>query len=129
MQFLHARDDARKPADVSKACSTSSSNKRGAAQLRIIYRIAGDAIGKQREAIGRFAWALLHLHRAGETGSTSLENPAPRLSHYIFGLRRDGLGITAEYENHGGAFSGRHGRYRLVTPIELVEIREPEGRS
>jgi hypothetical protein len=113
-------------ADTSNAHSAGTSNRRGAAQLAVRYRVADDPHRGEREAIGRFAWALLQLHRAGQTGITSLENPAPRLSHYIFGLRRDGLAIATEYEDHGGAFSGRHGRYRLTTPIEIVEVREPE---
>jgi hypothetical protein len=126
MEQVSQRAEARKTTDATNAHLTGTSNRRGAAQLCVRYRTTDDPHRHEREAIGRFAWALLRLHRAGEAGITSLENPAPRLSHYIFGLRRDGLDITTEYEDHGGDFAGRHGRYRLATPIEVVEIVEPQ---
>jgi hypothetical protein len=110
-----------------KAYTAGSSSRRGAAQLLVRFSLSADPIGKVREATGRFAWTLLQLHRAGDAGITSLTNPAPRLSHYVHVLRREGVGISTTPEEHGGAFAGRHGRYRLTTPIEVVEIREPMG--
>lgn len=69
---------------------------------------------------GREAWALSQLINAGPAGITTLTNPAPRLGHYIFKLRRAGLSITTEYEHHRGQFPGTHGRYRLETQITIV---------
>jgi hypothetical protein len=128
MEQVSQRADARTTTGITKAHSAGTS-KRRAAQLLVRFRVSGDdPLRKEREATGQFAWALLQLHRAGKTGITSLENPAPRLRHYVYGLRRDGLDITTDYEDHGGTFAGRHGRDRLTTPIEVIEIREPEGR-
>ena len=70
---------------------------------------------------GRAAWALRHLHKAGPAGLTTLQQPAPRWSHYIYLLRKAGLTITTEHESHGGTYAGHHGRYRLETPLTIVK--------
>ncbi len=70
---------------------------------------------------GRAAWALRHLHNAGTAGLTTLQQPAPRWSHYIYLLRKAGLTISTEHEPHGGTYAGHHGRYRLETPVAIVE--------
>jgi hypothetical protein len=126
MEYIRSNTFDDNPQHTTNARSAGTSNRRGAAQLVVRFRTTGDPLGKQREATGRFAWALLQLHRAGEAGITSLENPAPRLSHYVYGLRRDGLAIETTYEDHGGDFAGGHGRYRLITLIEVVEVVEPQ---
>jgi hypothetical protein len=127
MESLHPRDDARKPVDVSKARPKGSSNRRGAAQLTVTYKLKSDPLGHTREAVGRFGWTLLQLHLAGAAGLTSLERPAPRWSHYVWVLRGDGLDISTTPETHSGSFAGMHGRYHLRSPIEILEIREPMG--
>jgi hypothetical protein len=76
--------------------------------------------GSQQSFAGREAWALRQLIDAGSAGITTLTNPAPRLGHYIFKLRKAGLGISTNYEHHKGAFPGTHGRYRLETPVTVV---------
>jgi hypothetical protein len=129
MQDIRASGPVRNSSLTTNAHSAGTSNRRGSNALCVRYRVSDDPHRREREVTGRFAWALLQLHRAGEAGITSLENPAPRLSHYIHILRRDGLNITTEYEDHGGAFAGRHGRYRLTTPIGVIEIREPMGAN
>ncbi len=64
---------------------------------------------------GRLRWALEALIRAGETGCTPIDQPAPRWSGYIHILRREfGVAIETIRETHGGPFPGRHGRYRLA---------------
>jgi hypothetical protein len=126
VDYIRSNTSADNPKHTTKASAAGTTHRRGAAQLVVRYRVANDSHRHEREACGRFAWALLRLHRAGGTGITSLENPAPRLSHYVYGLRRDGLAIETTYEDHGGDFAGRHGRYRLVTPIEVVEVIEPQ---
>lgn len=112
------------PDSNSRELKNNNHSRRGPAQLLVRYRLTSDPKGHSREAAGRFGWTLLQLHRAGDAGLTSLERPAPRWSHYVWVLRADGVGISTTYEDHGGAFAGRHGRYRLTTPIEVVEIRE-----
>lgn len=77
--------------------------------------------GPPKKVTGRAAWALNELILAGENGVTTLEQPAPRWSHYIFLLRRSGIGINTEHESHGGAYAGTHGRYRLTQPVEIIE--------
>jgi hypothetical protein len=105
-----------------RSLKSNAKSRRGKAQLLVRYRLADDPPTKTREAVGRFGWALLRLHRAGAAGITSLDNPAPRLSHYVYGLRRDGVQISTEYEDHGGAFAGKHGRYRLIEPVSIVAV-------
>jgi hypothetical protein len=76
--------------------------------------------GKHLTFSGREAWTIRHLINAGPAGVTTLEQPAPRWSHYIYKLRQAGLVITTDYEPHGGSFPGTHGRYRLETKVTLV---------
>jgi hypothetical protein len=64
---------------------------------------------------GRPRWALEALIRAGESGCTPIDQPAPRWSAYIHQLRHEfGVAISTIREPHGGPFPGRHGRYRLA---------------
>ncbi|CAN5194337.1 hypothetical protein BH10PSE11_BH10PSE11_08460 [soil metagenome] len=79
--------------------------------------------GRRLSFSGREAWTLRRLVDAGRVGVTTIEQPAPRWSHYIFKLRKAGLVITTAYEQHNGAFPGTHGRYRLETPATI----EPQG--
>jgi hypothetical protein len=71
--------------------------------------------------VGREAWTLRNLVDAGSAGVTTIDRPAPRWSHYIFKLRKAGLTISTEYEAHGGTYPGTHGRYRLETPLQIIE--------
>lgn len=77
--------------------------------------------GKQQTFAGREAWALRHLVNAGRAGVTTLSQPAPRWSHYIYKLRGAGLVIATDYEQHSGEFPGNHGRYRLETVLAVLE--------
>jgi hypothetical protein len=76
--------------------------------------------GSRQTFQGREAWTLRHLLNAGPAGITTLEQPAPRWSHYVFKLRKAGLVITTARESHSGAYPGSHGRYRLETPVTIV---------
>ena len=62
---------------------------------------------------GRDKWALSELIQAGERGCTPIDNPAPRWSAYVHGLRGLGAPIETIIETHGGPFSGNHARYVL----------------
>jgi hypothetical protein len=77
--------------------------------------------GSQQSFVGREAWTLRHLLNAGRAGLTTIDHPAPRCSHYIYKLRKAGLVISTDYEAHKGDFPGKHGRYRLETPVTIVE--------
>jgi hypothetical protein len=77
--------------------------------------------GKQQTFAGREAWALRHLINAGATGITTIDHPAPRFSHYLYRLRKAGLVITTDYEPHKGDFPGTHGRYKLETPVTVID--------
>jgi hypothetical protein len=48
-------------------------------------------------------------------------NPALRLAAYVHSLRRAGLYIETELERHDGRYSGKHARYRLLTPITSIK--------
>lgn len=73
--------------------------------------------------LGRFAWCLAELIRAGDVGVTPLERPAPRWSHYVWSLRtKQGFCIESIEEAHGGAYSGRHVRYRLASRVVVLEV-------
>jgi len=76
--------------------------------------------GSRQSFVGREAWTLRHLVNAGRTGITTIDHPAPRWSHYIYKLRKAGLVISTDHENHSGDFPGTHGRYRLETPVTVL---------
>ncbi|MCC6948848.1 MAG: hypothetical protein IT539_13855 [Bradyrhizobiaceae bacterium] len=77
--------------------------------------------GAVKEFTGRVGWTLAKLIAAGSAGISSGELPAGlRLSHYIFRLRREGVGILAEREQHGGEYAGTHARYRLGVVVQVV---------
>jgi len=74
--------------------------------------------GREIAPVGRDAWMLDRLIAAGGGGCTSLENPAPRVSHYIFKLRtRFGLNIETITEQHDGPYAGNHARYVLRSHV------------
>lgn len=90
----------------------------------ITIRLGED--GAEKTFRGRFAWTLNALIEAGKQGVTPLERPAPRWSHYVMVLRRGGVPVQTIDEKHGGAYSGRHGRYLLDVPVTVVsrEVRQ-----
>jgi hypothetical protein len=71
---------------------------------------------------GRVAWMVDRLIQSGERGTTSVESPAPRVSAYVFKARKAGLNIETLDEAHDGAFSGRHARYFLRSPVEVLDV-------
>ncbi len=73
-------------------------------------------------AIGRDGWALCELVKAGDAGLTTLQNPAPRWSHYIWKLRGLGVNIETVDESHGGPFAGTHARYKLKSRVRVVDL-------
>ena len=94
------------------------------APVTSVHARVGGHDGVIKHFRGRFAWALDQLVRAGEFGVTPLENPAPRWSHYIFVLRREGVSIDTIQERHSGPYSGRHARYVLAETVEILDCEE-----
>lgn len=84
--------------------------------------------------VGRAAWAILSLLRAGSAGCTPIDRPAPRWSDYVFKAKKLGFNIHTIHEGHGGTFAGHHGRYVLLDRVSvsggtLAEwLASPEGR-
>ena len=74
----------------------------------------------QQTVIGRDAWALQQLMSAGNSGCTSLNNPAPRWSHYVWKLRQAGINVETVTEPHSGQFAGTHARYILRSTVTVV---------
>lgn len=82
--------------------------------------IIHDTDGERRiDLLGREAWALLELVEAGARGCTPIDNPAPRWSHYVWLLRRDGFNVETIDESHAGPFAGSHARYVLHDDVTL----------
>lgn len=94
-------------------------------KLAISARILPD--GTTMTVIGRDAWALRNLVKAGEAGCTPIDHPGPRWSHYVFKLRGFGFLIETVNENHGGQFAGTHARYVLRSKVEI--LRESDGQE
>lgn len=94
--------------------------KRG--QFKITARVAcPDGTTRLVQPIGRDAWALDELAKAGPKGVTPIDVPGPRWSAYIFKLRTVyGIGIRTIEEKHGGTFAGSHARYQLTQPVEVI---------
>jgi hypothetical protein len=93
----------------------------------IVVRIG--ASGAVKRFSGRFAWALSELIRAGKRGVTPIDRPAPRWSHYVYRLRRDGIPIKTLPEKHAGAFPGRHGRYVIADAVTVVGDAQVKGKA
>lgn len=66
---------------------------------------------------GRVLWTLEQLLTAGGKGCTPIDNPAPRWSGYVFGLRELGVLIETIHEAHKGPFAGMHARYVLRSHV------------
>jgi hypothetical protein len=80
-----------------------------------------DETGRRWSFVGREAWALAELVRAGERGCTPINHPGPRWSAYVFKLRGAGVDIETRHEPHGAPFTGNHARYILKTQLRIVE--------
>ena len=85
-----------------------------------------DGRNKQEIVIGRNLWALRELIKAGKSGCTPIDNPAPRWSAYVHNLRNIGIDIETIRLPHGGAFPGSHGKYVLHT---FVRLMRNDGRA
>ena len=78
---------------------------------------------------GRDRWALEELRKAGAKGCTSIDNPAPRWSAYVFNLRELGVDIETLTEPHEGDFPGHHGRYLLRSIVCKSKCRLDDSQN
>jgi len=83
-------------------------------------RIRREDTGEELALKGRLAWCAATLIDTGGRGFTTIERPAPRVSDYVFKLRAKGLPVETKEEKHTGAYSGTHGRYRLLAPVSVI---------
>lgn len=90
-------------------------------RLKVRFRIEPDST--PCKAVGRNAWALIELERAGKRGVTPIDTPGPRWSGYVHNLRRMGLTIETIYESHAGHFPGTHARYVLHSPVSILDTK------
>ena len=98
------------------------------ARLIVTARILPD--GKTFTVHGRDAWALMQLIAAGPKGCTAIDNPGPRWSGYVFNLKRDhGLSIVTIHEAHRGNFPGTHGRYVLLSNVEIISRSDSQEQN
>jgi hypothetical protein len=99
-----------------------------AGKLTARIRLGEGEAAIEKELFGRIAWTIIKLHDAGERGVSSLDEIGPRLGNYVWVLRhREGIAIESIDERHGGDFPGCHSRYRLLSPIRLLEISRPRS--
>jgi hypothetical protein len=96
--------------------------------LMITFSIRPD--GAKHIALGRAAWALQQLLKAGDKGCTPITHPGPRWSHYVWLLRGMGVLIETIHEPHGGPFPGTHAKYTLKSELDIISDsskRDAEG--
>jgi hypothetical protein len=109
---------------VDDAQPTGERAKRG--RVRLTFRVFdGEGNSRLVTVVGRDAWMLGKLVQAGAKGCATLEQPAPRTSHYIWKLRHTyGIAISSVEEEHGGPFAGHHVRYILQQRVEFADESE-----
>ncbi|NKQ85151.1 winged helix domain-containing protein [Rhizobium ruizarguesonis] len=98
-----------------------NSSGRARSRLRVQKVDAGEPLGEPQNLIGRLAWTMRLLIKAGEQGVSSLDHIGPRLSDYVFKLRRRGYAIETIDTKHGGEFPGVHAVYRLHSEVRILE--------
>ena len=83
--------------------------------------VSKDGSHRRIQLLGRNAWALIELVRAGVKGCTPLTHPGPRWSAYVHRLRHDyGLDIATIHEAHSGPFPGSHARHVLRSECQVL---------
>jgi hypothetical protein len=92
---------------------------------KLVVRLAPDA--PPITLNGRGAWAVYHLHKAGETGCTPITTPGPRWSDYTFKAKKAGLQVETITETHRGTYAGHHARYVLRSVLEILQIETAEA--
>jgi len=68
----------------------------------------------------RAAFFLGELLAAGDRGITTINYPGVRVGDAIHKLRKAGVIVETQYEQHGGEFAGNHGRYILKSKVQRI---------
>jgi hypothetical protein len=65
----------------------------------------------------RAEFFLEKMLAAGSQGITTIDYPGVRVGDAVHKLRKAGIRIETQYEQHGGEFAGHHGRYILRSKV------------
>ena len=65
----------------------------------------------------RAEFFLEELMAAGAAGITTISYPGVRVGDAVHKLRKAGVNIETQYEQHGGEFAGSHGRYVMRSKV------------
>ena len=96
-------------------------------RLKVTAAVIENGQPREFTVQGQTAKSLLALVDAGKRGVTAQEAAswALRLAAYCHDLiHKFGLVIRTDREDHEG---GWHGRHVLESPVEIIEIKRPEG--
>lgn len=96
--------------------------------MKVNVTLGGGECPRTIHLSGRLGWTLYQLAETGERGLTPLEKPALRLASYVHQLRQKGILIDTEIEEHGGAYKGRHARYRLACEATVTVLASEGGQ-
>ena len=96
----------------------------GGSRSRLYAVTPGDGPTFHIHLKSRDLWALERLRTAGAQGCTTIAQPAPRWSAYVFNLRQLGIEVETLHEPHGPPFPGHHARYVLRSCVEPVQAPE-----
>jgi hypothetical protein len=69
----------------------------------------------------RAEFFLEEMLAAGRLGITTISYPGVRVGDAIHKLRKAGVNIETQYEQHGGEFAGHHGRYVLLSKVQQLK--------
>lgn len=69
----------------------------------------------------RAEFFLEEMMAAGAAGITTIDYPGVRVGDAVHKLRKAGVNIETQYEQHGGEFAGNHGRYVLRSRIVRLD--------
>ena len=79
------------------------------------------ADGKPSTALGRYAWALMELHKVGEARCTPISQRCLPWSAYIYKFRvKRGVIVETKIEPLPGQLPCRHARYVLRTRPDVL---------
>lgn len=68
----------------------------------------------------RAEFFLEELIAAGDRGITTIDYPGVRVGDAVHKLRKAGVHIETQYEQHSGEFAGNHGRYVLRSTVRRL---------
>lgn len=111
-----------KPADALRNSAPGAREQGQRAKLAVAFDLLDGPEPVRLTVRGQTARALLALEKAGPRGCTALEvgSWAYRFAAYCHDLRRLGVSIRCDREQHAG---GWHGRHVLESRVRIAEVR------